>query len=74
MCIVITLSERRSRSMSRPQPSSTFVVPQAPARPAAAPKAQSERKPFVIVPASLVTDDRDKLEPHWLLAIDAATD
>jgi hypothetical protein len=60
--------------MSRPQPSSTFVAPQVPARPAAGPKGQSDRKPYVIVPASLVTDDREKLEPHWLLAIDSATD
>jgi hypothetical protein len=59
--------------MSRPQPS-TFVVPPSPARPAAAPTGQAERKPFVIVPASMVIDDLEKLEPHWLLAIDSATD
>jgi len=60
--------------MSRPQPSSTFVVPQAPARPNAAPKGHGDRTPFVIVPASLVTDDGEKLEPHWRTAIDSATD
>jgi hypothetical protein len=60
--------------MSRPQPT-TFVAPQSnPGHPAAAPKGPRERPPFVIVPASLVTDDGEKLEPHWLLAIDAATD
>ena len=61
--------------MSRPHPSSTFVVPQSTARPVpAAPKGQADRKPFVIVPASRVTDDREKLEPQWLLASDSATD
>jgi hypothetical protein len=59
--------------MSRPQPSPTFVAPQQPSRPTAAPKGAGDRKPFVIVPASLVIDDLEKLEPHWA-AIDAATD
>jgi hypothetical protein len=53
--------------MPRPQPSSTFIVPSSPATSAAL----REAKPFV--PASFVTAD-DKLEPHWLPAIDAATD
>jgi hypothetical protein len=62
--------------MARPQQSSTFVVP-APATgvTAAAGAAKQKRDPksFVIVPESMVVAE-DKLEPHWLPAIDAATD
>jgi hypothetical protein len=58
--------------MSRPQPTSTFVAPPQANRPAA-PKGAGDRKPFVIVPASMVIDDLEKLE-HWSTAIDAATD
>jgi len=54
--------------MPRPQPSSTFIVPSSPT-----PTPPRDAKPFVLVPASFVTAD-DKLEPHWLPAIDAATD
>jgi hypothetical protein len=57
--------------MPRPQLSSTFIVP--PAVPIAVPIAARDAKPFVIVPASMVIAE-DKLEPHWLTAIDAATD
>jgi len=60
--------------MSRPHQSSTFIVPPpAPGVPAAPTGQKREAKPFVIVPASMVIAD-DKLEPHWLFAIDAATD
>jgi len=64
--------------MSRPQPHSTFIVPEAQQPVAgvhAAPKTVREPVPFVIVPASMVIhDEREKLEPHWDPAIDAATD
>jgi hypothetical protein len=58
--------------MARPQQSSTFLVPESipSARPS---KDRRDAKPFVLVPASMVIAD-DKLEPHWLQAIDAATD
>jgi hypothetical protein len=62
--------------MPRPQHSSTFIVPEAAPRVATSPKAPTvprDARPFVIVPASMVIAD-DKLEPHWLPAIDAATD
>jgi hypothetical protein len=58
--------------MPRSQPSSTFIVPSSPTT-SAAPAAPREATPFVLVPASFVAAD-DKLEPHWLPAIDAATD
>ncbi|HEY2729590.1 MAG TPA: hypothetical protein VGK52_06580 [Polyangia bacterium] len=58
--------------MTRPQQSSTFVVPES--LPSALPsKDRRDAKPFVLVPASMVIAD-DKLEPHWLPAIEAATD
>jgi hypothetical protein len=58
--------------MARPQQSSTFVVPES--IPSAVPlKDRREAKPFVLVPASMVIAE-DKLEPHWLPAIEAATD
>jgi len=58
--------------MARPQQSSTFLVPES--VPSALPlKDRRDAKPFVLVPASMVIAD-DKLEPHWLLTIDAATD
>ena len=64
--------------MSRPEPSTTFVVPASPhslPSAVAAPKTARDPKPFVIVPASMViADEREALEPHWLPAIDAATD
>lgn len=62
--------------MSRPQPRTSFVPTpsQNPGSVTQGPmKVQREAPPFV-VPASLVVDDRDKLEPHWLPTIDAATD
>jgi hypothetical protein len=40
-----------------------------------APKTARDAAPFVLVPSSLVTsDEREALEPHWLPAIDLATD
>jgi hypothetical protein len=62
--------------MPRPQPSSTFIVPSSPAI-SAVPVAPRDAKPFVHVPASFVSAHEavdDELEPHWLPAIDAATD
>jgi hypothetical protein len=64
--------------MSRPQASNTFVPspPNAglPAAASSSKKAARERVPFVAVPASVLMDDGEKLEPKWWLAIDAATD
>jgi hypothetical protein len=58
--------------MARPQQSSTFLVPESiPSAPSV--KDRRDAKPFVLVPASMVIAD-DKLEPHWLPAIEAATD
>ena len=60
--------------MSRPQHSSTFIVPEPNANASSlSTKPKSDAKPFVIVPASMVVDS-DKLEPHWHPAIDKATD
>jgi hypothetical protein len=60
--------------MSRPQASNTFAPTKPNAGlPVAAPKGSRERAPFV-VPASVLLDDSEKLEPKWWLAIDAATD
>jgi hypothetical protein len=62
--------------MARPQQSSTFVVPAPTSGVTAAsggPKQKRDPKSFVIVPDSMGIAD-DKLEPHWLPAIDAATD
>jgi hypothetical protein len=59
--------------MSRPQPSPTFIVPQPVHGAPSTPKVKRDAAPFVIVPASLVTEDRD-LEPKWLDAIETATD
>jgi hypothetical protein len=60
--------------MSRPQPS-TFVVPPLNQPAAATSKVVRKPKPFVIVPAAMVINDaRELIEPHWLPAIDAATD
>jgi hypothetical protein len=61
--------------MARAQQSSTFIVPKpAPGVTASgSPKGKRETTPFVIVPESMVLDD-EKLEPHWLPAIDKATD
>jgi hypothetical protein len=53
----------------------TFIVPEP--RPGAshAPKTARDSAPFVLVPSPLVAgDERETLEPHWLPAIDAATD
>ena len=58
--------------MARPQQSSTFVVPES-IPPALPVKDRRDAKPFVLVPSSMVIAD-DKLEPHWLPAIEAATD
>jgi hypothetical protein len=62
--------------MARAQQKSTFIVPEAApgvtAGPAVA-KTKRDSTPFVIVPESMVIAD-EKLEPHWLPAIDAATD
>ncbi|HVR04186.1 MAG TPA: hypothetical protein VMT47_18760 [Polyangia bacterium] len=58
--------------MARPQQSSTFVVPESIPSPLSL-KDRRDAKPFVVVPASMVMAD-DKLEPHWLPAIEAATD
>ncbi len=58
--------------MARPQQSSTFVVPES--IPTALPlKDKRDAKSFSLVPASMVIAE-DKLEPHWLPAIEAATD
>jgi hypothetical protein len=61
--------------MARAQQSSTFIVPEpAPGVTAAnSSKGKRDAKPFVIVPEEMVISD-EKLEPHWLPAIDAATD
>ena len=61
--------------MARAQQSSTFIVPEpAPGVTAASPtKVKRDATPFVIVPDSMVIAE-EKLEPHWLPAIDAATD
>jgi hypothetical protein len=63
--------------MARVQQSSTFIVPDAApgvtAAPSASKKSKRDAAPFVIVPESMVIAE-DKLEPHWLPAIDAATD
>ncbi|HVU51113.1 MAG TPA: hypothetical protein VHL80_10530 [Polyangia bacterium] len=55
--------------------SSTFIVPEpAPGVTVAGPsKAKRDAAPFVIVPESMVIVD-DELEPHWLPAIELATD
>jgi len=61
--------------MPRPQPRSTFNVPQQTPGVSVSPKVQREPAPFVIVPSSLVTgDDRETLEPKWAAAIEIATD
>jgi hypothetical protein len=64
--------------MARAQHNSTFIVPEpAPGVTVAGTSASKTSKrdatPFVIVPESMVIAD-DKLEPHWLPAIDLATD
>jgi len=63
--------------MSRPQHSTTFIVPEPTANVASlsnsSTRPKGDAKPFVIVPASMVVDS-DKLEPHWHPAIDKATD
>jgi hypothetical protein len=59
--------------MSRHQQSSTFIVPQPASGSPSSPQGKRDAKPFVLVPASMVLAD-DKLEPHWLPAIEAATD
>lgn len=59
--------------MPRPQLSRSFIVPEPKPGVTAAPKAPREARPFVIVPESMAIAD-DELEPHWLPAIDAATD
>ena len=64
--------------MARAQHNSTFIVPEsAPGVTGAVTTTSKTSKrdatPFVIVPESMVLAD-DKLEPHWLPAIDAATD
>jgi hypothetical protein len=61
--------------MSRPQPQrSTFIVPHTIVAPGASTKMPREGAPFVVVPASMVMNDDETIEPHWLDAIDAATD
>ena len=64
--------------MARVQHNSTFIVPEA--APGVTTSVTSTSKtskrdatPFVIVPEAMVIAD-EKLEPHWLPAIDAATD
>jgi len=63
--------------MARAQQKTTFIVPEpAPGVTvghAAAKAAKRDATPFVIVPESMVIAD-EKLEPHWLPAIDLATD
>ena len=61
--------------MSRQQHASTFVIPEPDHAAKGAPTSKGKRdaKPFVIVPEELVVND-DKLEPHWLPAIESATD
>jgi hypothetical protein len=62
--------------MARPQESTTFNVPNStPSVTSSASKKGSRdaKKPFVIVPEGMVVAE-DKLEPHWLDAIDSATD
>jgi hypothetical protein len=61
--------------MARAQQNTTFIVPETPKGVTAAgpSKAKRDGTPFVIVPESMVISD-EKLEPHWLPAIDAATD
>jgi hypothetical protein len=59
--------------MSRPQHSTTFIVPEPANVTNLSTKPKGDAKPFVIVPASMVVDS-DKLEPHWHPAIDKATD
>jgi hypothetical protein len=61
--------------MARAQQSSTFIVPEpAPGVTTGhSSKAKRDAKPFVIVPEEMVLSE-EKLEPHWLLAIEAATD
>ena len=61
--------------MARPQQSSTFIVPKpAPGVTGAdVSKGKRDARPFVLVPEAMVIAD-EKLEPHWLPAIDAATD
>ena len=61
--------------MARANQNSTFIVPEpAPGVTAPGPsKGKRDATPFVIVPESMVLAD-EKLEPHWLPAIDKATD
>jgi hypothetical protein len=61
--------------MARAQQNSTFIVPEPASGVTAASPTKSKRDatPFVIVPESMVLAD-EKLEPHWLPAIDLATD
>jgi hypothetical protein len=60
--------------MARPQQSSTFIVPKpAPGVTATDSKGKRDARPFVLVPDSMVIAE-DKLEPHWLPAIESATD
>ncbi|HVZ73560.1 MAG TPA: hypothetical protein VHJ20_14375 [Polyangia bacterium] len=58
-------------SASRFPQRGTFIVP--PATTSALAPEKPAREPFVLVPAEMVIDD-DNLEPHWLPAIDKATD
>ena len=61
--------------MSRQEQVSTVNVPEP--RPGSksepAPRPKRQATPFVIVPDEMVVSE-DKLEPHWLPAIDSATD
>jgi hypothetical protein len=64
--------------MARAQHNSTFIVPEAASGvtagvTTASKTSKRDATPFVIVPESMVLAD-EKLEPHWLPAIDKATD
>ncbi|MDB4983389.1 MAG: hypothetical protein JWM82_4141 [Myxococcales bacterium] len=60
----------------------TFIVPASPELPSNTSQAQKparEAMPFVVVPKPLAPEalaagERDALEPHWHVTIDAATD
>jgi hypothetical protein len=73
-CLPHTLLRKGvSNPMSRQPQRNTFVVPPAPTGSSAVAKPVREAAPFVVVPSSFVIAD-EKLEPHWLPTIDAATD
>ncbi len=61
-------------SMSLSPQRVTFIVPEMPPSTGQPPKPAREASPFAVVPKPLAADERDALEPHWHLMIDAATD